>query len=225
MTLRLASSPPTIQQYMERLTGDTSLSLEQKSGVVKTLITVLRNLEQKGTDIKYRKLNLSNETLRTRLFCFPDAESLLTELVGFSKIDNQELILSEPPSSFLLTRVSQEWFPVLSSTQTTLASMSILNDNGNDPTAKKAKLTKSSSSVSASSSSSTLSEKQKARRLLEEKKEQEKRDAKLAREKTRAQIAADKRVRLEDENWKPSVCSAAAKGGTKLQTFRDRHGE
>ena len=83
----------------------------------------------------------------------------------------------------------------------------------------------SSLSSLPSSGGEKLSEKQKARRLLEQKQHQEKIDAKKAREITRAQIAADKRVRLEDENWTPSVASAAAKGGTKLQTFRDRHGE
>jgi len=70
-----------------------------------------------------------------------------------------------------------------------------------------------------------LSEKQKARRLLEEKKRLEKEQDKLHRQTTRAQIRADKHVRLHDENWKPTVSAAADKSGTGLQTFRDRHGE
>eukprot|EP00536_Pseudo-nitzschia_multiseries_P011406 jgi/Psemu1/289663/fgenesh1_pg.386_\ len=70
-----------------------------------------------------------------------------------------------------------------------------------------------------------LSEKQKARRLREEKERLEKEQDKLHRQKTRAQIRADKHVRLHDENWKPTVSAAADKSGTGLQTFRDRHGE
>ena len=211
--------------------NDTSLSLEQKLDVVKTLSTVLRNLEKKGTDIKYRTLNLNNEKLQARLFSFSGTEMLLVNVVGFTKTDGgNELVLKDAPSTFFLTRLSQEWLPVLSSTQSTLVAMSGGNTFTDASTAKKAKLTKSSSSLSSASTSSstsmsTLSEKQKARRLLEEKKEKEKMEAKLAKERTRAQIAADKRVRMEDENWKPSVSAAAAKGGTKLQTFRDRHGE
>eukprot|EP00529_Nitzschia_sp_RCC80_P032494 CAMPEP_0113455884 /NCGR_PEP_ID=MMETSP0014_2-20120614/8602_1 /TAXON_ID=2857 /ORGANISM="Nitzschia sp." /LENGTH=232 /DNA_ID=CAMNT_0000347321 /DNA_START=50 /DNA_END=748 /DNA_ORIENTATION=+ /assembly_acc=CAM_ASM_000159 len=232
MALRLSASsnPSTMQQSMDSLMNDTSLSLEQKLDVVKTLSTVLRNLEKKGTDIKYRTLNLNNEKLQGRLFSFLGTESLLLNVVGFTKTDGgNELVLKDAPSSFFLTRLSQEWLPVLLSTQSTLISMG--DSNSTDAsTAKKAKLTKSSSSLSSASTSSStstsmLSEKQKARRLLEEKKEKEKMEAKLAKERTRAQIAADKRVRMEDENWKPSVSAAAAKGGTQLQTFRDRHGE
>ena len=211
--------------------NDTSLSLEQKLDVVKTLSTVLRNLEKKGTDIKYRTLNLNNEKLQARLFSFSGTEMLLVNVVGFTKTDGgNELVLKDAPSPFVLTRLSQEWLPALSSTQSTLVAMSGGNNSMDASMAKKAKLTKSSSSLSSASTSSStstsmLSEKQKARRLLEEKKEKEKMEAKLAKERTRAQIAADKRVRMEDENWKPSVSAAAAKGGTKLQTFRDRHGE
>lgn len=224
-----------MQEYMDRLVNDGALSVQQKTDVLKTLSTVLRNLADptKGglaNDLKYRTLNMSNEKLQSRLFCVDYIMALLVDLVGFTKDKTtNELVMANPPSSFLQTRLNQEWLPVLNSTQTTLV-------GGAN---KKAKLTKASSTVSNSSTASSstfgegsgsgseerLSEKQKARRLLQQKQEQEKEAARVAREATRAQIAADKRVRLEDPNWKPSVSAAAAKNGTKLQTFRDRHGE
>lgn len=74
-------------------------------------------------------------------------------------------------------------------------------------------------------SSSSLSEKQRARMLMEEKERNERENARAARKMTEAQIAADKKVRMEDENWKPCVSAAAAKTGTGMLTFRDRHGE
>ena len=94
---------------------------------------------------------------------------------------------------------------------------------------KKAKLAEHNNNNNTTSNTHAplekLSEKQKARLLLEEKKLLEKEQDKLYRKQTRAQIKADKRVRLHDENWKPAVSAAADKTGTGLQSFRDRHGE
>jgi hypothetical protein len=70
-----------------------------------------------------------------------------------------------------------------------------------------------------------LTEKQKARLLLEQKELHDKEEARLARKRTSAQIKADKHVRENDPNWKPSVNAAAAKTGSTISTFRDRFGE
>ena len=71
----------------------------------------------------------------------------------------------------------------------------------------------------------SLSEKQKARILREEAEEAQKVADKKARLNTVAQIAADKHVRENDPNWKPSVSAAAAKAGDSMSTFRDKYGE
>merc|ERR1740130_2187686 len=70
-----------------------------------------------------------------------------------------------------------------------------------------------------------LSLKQIARREAEIKKLKEKQQDKLHRQKTKAQIAEDKKTRETDENWKPRVSAAADKSGAGIQTFRDRQGE
>lgn len=70
-----------------------------------------------------------------------------------------------------------------------------------------------------------LTEKQKARILLEQKQAMEKEQERKERKRTSAQIKADKYVRENDPNWKPSVSAAANKNGSSMQTFRDKFGE
>ena len=76
-----------------------------------------------------------------------------------------------------------------------------------------------------STSFSQLTEKQKARLLHNQKLEREREEAQRMRKHTLSQIAADKDVRENDPNWKPSVSAAAQKSGDTMQSFRDKFGE
>jgi hypothetical protein len=159
--------------------------------------------EDDGSSIKYRTLKLDNPKLQCRLFCFPHTQDFLISIVGF-QLDSNTLTVKEVPSPGLVYFIHNQLLPALEESQTTLEETS---SNKKPRTEEK------------------LSEKQKARRLLEQKQQLDKERAKQARLLTKAQIAADKKVRQEDENWKPSVSAAADKMGTGLLTFRDRHGE
>ncbi|KAG7351561.1 PUB domain containing protein [Nitzschia inconspicua] len=233
MTLRLSSSTslsssssssPSV--YIERIAQDTTLSLSQKTDCLKTLSVILKNLidPTKGSStttendddssIKYRTLKRDNPKLATRLFCVSHTYDLFLQLGFVSTSNGTVLIMEQPPSSTIQGIVQTILLPVITDKQT-LLSTSVSN--------KKPKLLYGEEHEKEDFSK--LSEKQKARRLLAQKQQEEKELAKQARAVTKAQIAADKRVRQDDENWKPSVSAAADKTGTGLLTFRDRHGE
>jgi hypothetical protein len=199
--------------------------------------------KEDAAGIKYRTLKRDNPKLATRLFCVSHSQDLLLQL-GFQMIEMMDdnnnndhnnnntmstsssssllLVMPNPPSSATQEIITNTLLPFLDEKQSSLAAA----DNHN----KKPKLSSTSSSASEDEPqnqllSSSLSEKQKARRLLQQKQQEEKERAKQARAYTKAQIAADKRVRTQDENWKPAVSAAADKTGKGLLTFRDRHGE
>lgn len=176
--------------------------------------------------LKYRTLKLDNPKLASRLFSTSHTQDLLLQL-GFAKVvvvldENDSntnntttttvLQMSQAPSPATIATVRNTLLPAIAKQQSSLAETA---------SNKKAKTTYDNEVDDFSK----LSEKQKARRLLQQKQEQDKQHAKQARLLTKAQIAADKRVRQDDENWKPAVSAAADKTGTGLQTFRDRHGE
>jgi hypothetical protein len=165
------------------------------------------NAADPGASLKYRTLKRDNPKLKERLFCFPSMEQLLED-VGFTT-QGGVFAMAQAPSAIATTRINAGLLPVIATAQTKL-------DN-NVSSNKKPKIEQDPLEK--------LSEKQKARRLLEQKQQQDKEKARQARALTRAQIAADKKVRLEDENWRPSVSAAADKTGTGLSTFRDRYGE
>ncbi|KAG7341750.1 PUB domain containing protein [Nitzschia inconspicua] len=232
MTLRLSSSAtlsssssssPSV--YIERIAQDTTLSLSQKTDCLKTLSVILKNLidptkgsstaENDDSSIKYRTLKRDNPKLATRLFCVSHTYDLFLQLGFVSTSDGTVLIMEEPPSPTIQGIIQSMLLPVITDKQTLLSTSSVSN--------KKPKLLYGE--AHEKEDISKLSEKQKARRLLAQKQQEEKELAKQARAVTRAQIAADKRVRQDDENWKPSVSAAADKTGTGLLTFRDRHGE
>jgi hypothetical protein len=224
-TLRLSSSSssaPSVDDYIQQLTNDISIALVQKNDCLKTLALVLKNLidPSKGAAVseglKYRTLKLDNPKLKARLFCSHRVQALLQDIVGMVQKDST-LVLEDPPQPALVDTIAMQ---ILPSIQTAQAKLLDDTNNANASTngqqqqqhCKKPKL-------------EALSEKQKARLLREEKLLAEKERDRLYRKQTRAQLAADKKVRLHDENWKPSVSAAADKTGTGLLTFRDRHGE
>ena len=172
--------------------------------------------------LKYRTLKLDNPKLQERLFCSESVRNLLLNVVGMTSKDNT-LVLPEPPSPQISDIIGLKLLPAISTAQQTMANTMASSTTANAN--KKAKLTEHNGKPSAMPSTEKLSEKQKARLLMEQKAKLEKEREKEFRKQTRAKIAADKLVRQKDENWKPTVSAAAAKTGSGLLTFRDRHGE
>ena len=190
---------------------------------LKTLAVVLKNLidPSKGAapgdaGIKYRTLKLDNPKLADRLFCSASVRDLLEdERVGMVEA-SRTLVLEEAPCPSARETMAREVLPAIARAQSALQPRASVH--------KKAR-TDADRPAAALPVQQPLSEKQKARLLLEEKKRLEKERDRLHKQTVRAQIAADKRVRLHDENWKPAVSAAADKTGNGLQSFRDRHGE
>ncbi len=195
---------------------------------LKTLQVVLKNLmdPSKGglagdAGLKYRTLKLDNPKLQARLFCTPCIRNLLVTIVEMVPKDNI-LVLPEPPSPQTSDVIALKLLPAISNAQQQVAkTLASSSTTTNTSANKKAKLIE----LNSMPSTEKLSEKQKARLLMEHKEKLEKEREKEFRKQTRAKIAADKLVRQKDENWKPTVSAAAAKTGSGLLTFRDRHGE
>ena len=174
--------------------------------------------------LKYRTLKLDNPKLQERLFCSDSVRNLLLTVVGMLPQDNT-LVLQGPPSPQISDIIGLKLLPAISTAQQTMANTMTTTISSTANANKKAKLTEHNGKPSAMPSTEKLSEKQKARLLMEQKAKLEKEREKEFRKQTRAKIAADKLVRQKDENWKPTVSAAAAKTGSGLLTFRDRHGE
>jgi len=195
---------------LELFLNDVNVSNTQKAECLKIVSTVLKNLNDpaRASDPKYRQLRLENTKIKQNLAQHAPIMSYL-QMIGFA-------IVTEGGGRFFRIEQPEEANMRAALTQITAASERIH---------KLLLHRQSSSSVSGHSSSSTPSEKQKARLLLEDKKRKEKEEDRLARKRTRALIKADKHVRENDPNWKPSVSAAAAKTGDAMETFRDKFGE
>jgi hypothetical protein len=204
---------------------------------LKTLTVILRNLidptkggsSETDDSIKYRTLKLDNIKLQQRLFCVPYIQEMLVSVVGFTYPDTDKdrlttLVMTNPPSMSTVELLTNHILPAIAKSQLHIVSQIEKVESQK----KKVKLSTEAPSLTVPTidpATSKMTEKQKARLIMEEKVRQEKENAKLARKLTQAQIAADKKVRMEDDNWKPCVSAAAAKTGTGMLTFRDRHGE
>jgi ElaB/YqjD/DUF883 family membrane-anchored ribosome-binding protein len=202
--------------YLMALEHDVNSSATEKEKTLKLLKTVLKNLADplKASDIKYRTLKLSNPKIKSMarhampflVHCCGFVQTTLSVAVDNNSSNDMEQILQIPnapnPSSMesLLAQVTSSHERVLA--QVPFASSSALL-----------------------AVNSKLTEKQKARLLQERAALKDKHDAAQARARTAAQIKADKLVREQDPDWKPSVCAAAAKSGAAMQTFRDKFGE
>lgn len=140
--------------------------------------------------------------------------------------NDNTLTLLEPPAATLSDVIGLKLLPSISTAQQQIAKTMESTTTTTTTTIanKKAKLTEHNGKPTLAPTEK-LSEKQKARLLMEQKAQLEKQREKEFRKQTRAKIAADKLVRQKDENWKPTVSAAAAKTGSGLLTFRDRHGE
>jgi len=229
MALRLSSysSATSLDGYMKLITDDTSISLELKNICLKTLAIVLKNLIDSskgglsgGGGLKYRTLKLDNPKLKAKLLCCSAVRDLLLDasLVGMIAID-VTLVMNEAPSPAIRDTIGLKVLPAVSTAQKKIASRLETSESA----FKKAKLDKQNEISTVDFNK--LTEKQKARILSDEKQLLEKEREKAFHKQTKARIAADKLVRLNDPNWKPSVSAAADKTGTGLLSFRDRHGE
>jgi hypothetical protein len=189
---------------------------------------------------------LDNPKLKARMFSSNDSYvmDVLTTTAGMTlqQRDNV-LIMNDPPTQSIQDIIGLRVLPALSATQTKIAteiSTASAKENSNNSSNKKTKFASDhtslnnnapSATATASSASSSmipgekLSLKQIARREAQIKLQKEKQDNIQHRKNTKAQIAADKKTRETDENWKPKVSAAADKSGAGIQTFRDRHGE
>jgi len=248
-----SNSSSTLESYLQRLSDDTSISLTQKQDCLKTLVVVLKNIidpkkgglavsseEEDGNDegLKYRTLKLENPKLKARLLCSSSDTYVLDllqdpNLVGMTNSSSSSsiLVMAAPPSPTIRDIIGLRVLPAIHTLQATMAQQ-ITKAATTEGTAnnhhKKAKLFATMTTTENYKQAPTaekLTEKQQARRLMEHKLQHEKHQEKLYRQRTQAQIKADKLVRETDENWKPAVSAAADKTGTGLQSFRDRHGE
>ena len=234
---------------------DVNVSAAEKHRAFKMLRTILQNLidpNKGGIDVKYRQLRLGKPKIRA-LTGHAAVFALLTGVVGFERQQQEAaaagetvLVMPMPPTAIGKTQIESALALIVGSLQrvavlvppssgnsacSSSAGSSVSSSIGggtatattNQPANAAAAMASSSSSSKASASG--MSEKQKARLLREEQLRKEKEQAKESRKRTAAQIKADKHVRQNDPNWKPSVNAAAAKAGTSLQTFRDKYGE
>jgi len=181
---------------------DVNLSAATKRECLKFLSVILKNLGK--DDPKYRVLRLSNAKIQRLTTTHPAVMSYL-QSIGFATVqeDGESVLRCATPPANLGSELAQV-------------------------TAAYDRVAPAAATVSHSSSAASLpelSEKQKARKLKEEKEAMEKEASKLARKRTREQIKADKHVRENDPNWKPTVSAAAAKSGDSMSTFRDKFGE
>lgn len=187
---------------------DVNVSAARKSEVLKFLAVILKNL-LKSDDPKYRQLRLNNAKIE-RMTAHAAVMSYLQQVLGFQSVleDGESFlrIVNQVPSETALQSALQD----VAAAQERVESL----------------LPKTiSNSSSTASLPEMLTEKQKARKLAEEAEAAEKEAARTARKRTVAQIQADKHVRENDSNWKPSVSAAAAKSGDTMTTFRDKFGE
>jgi len=181
---------------------DVNVSASTKRECLKFLTVILKNLGK--DEPKYRQLKLSNAKVQRLTSAHPAIMSYLQSL-GFSTVqeDGESLLRCAQPPANLESELSH-----VSAALDRVAPAAVI-----------------SHSSSAASLPDMQSEKQKARKLKEEKEELEKEAARVARKRTVNQIKADKHVRENDPNWKPSVSAAAAKSGDSMSTFRDKFGE
>jgi hypothetical protein len=183
---------------------DVNVSAKTKAETLKFLAVILKNLMEKGADDpKYRQVRLSNPKIH-RLTTHASILSYLQQVGNFARVH-------EDGEALLRCAV----VPNATQLKTALAEVE----------AAKNRVEIMIGGLDNASSNGPLSEKQKARILREEAEEAQKAADKRARMNTVAQIAADKHVRENDPNWKPSVAAAAAKAGDSMQTFRDKFGE
>lgn len=189
-------------KYIQTFELDVNLSAKSKSESLKFLGVILKNLLEKGSDPKYRQVRLSNPKIQ-RLTSHTSVLSYLIQAGNFTKVqEDGETFLRCPtlPNASLLQNCLAE---IEGAKNRVDASIGGLEQSYSGP----------------------LSEKQKARMLREEAEQAQKEADKKARLDTVAKIAADKHVRENDPNWKPSVSAAAAKAGDSMSTFRDKYGE
>ena len=203
---------------------DVNVSKKEKSTVFKLLKIVTKNLLSSPEEPKYRQLKTSNPKIQT-LTRHPPIVSFLMNQLKFQQTVDAET--NEP-----LLKIPDGVSPETTVLEAAVKATNAAYDRTADivPSAHKGSTTNSSSTrtnpkILQHQTSSNMSEKQKARILAEQKELKEKEEAKQARKRTAAQIKADKYVRENDPNWKPSVSAAAAKAGDSMSTFRDKFGE
>ena len=205
---------------------DVNVSKKEKSTVFKLLKIVTKNLLSSPEEPKYRQLKTSNPKIQT-LTRHPPIVSFLMNQLKFQQTVDAET--NEP-----LLKIPDGVSPETTVLEAAVKATNAAYDRTADivPSAHKGSTTISNSSSTRTNpkilqhqTSSNMSEKQKARILAEQKELKEKEEAKQARKRTAAQIKADKYVRENDPNWKPSVSAAAAKAGDSMSTFRDKFGE
>lgn len=181
---------------------DVNVSGKTKLECLKLLSVVLKNLVSKGSEEKYRQLRLNNPKINRLTSAHPSIENYLQVVANFGRFQGEDgetlLKCPEPHTTEVLERAVKD-------VQAALARIAAV--------------------AGTSAPTSALSEKQKARHIREQAASKQKQDEEAARKRTIAQIAADKHVRENDPNWKPSVSAAAAKAGTSMSTFRDKFGE
>ena len=203
---------------------DVNVSKKEKSTVFKLLKIVTKNLLSSPEEPKYRQLKTSNPKIQA-LTRHPPIVSFLMNQLKFQQTVDAET--NEP-----LLKIPDGVSPQTTVLEAAVKATNAAYDRTADivPSAHKGSTTNSSSTrtnpkILQHQTSSNMSEKQKARILAEQKELKEKEEAKQARKRTAAQIKADKYVRENDPNWKPSVSAAAAKAGDSMSTFRDKFGE
>ena len=203
---------------------DVNVSKKEKSTVFKLLKIVTKNLLSSPEEPKYRQLKTSNPKIQA-LTRHPPIVSFLMNQLKFQQTVDAET--NEP-----LLKIPDGVSPETTVLEAAVKATNAAYDRTADivPSAHKGSTTNSSSTrtnpkILQHQTSSNMSEKQKARILAEQKELKEKEEAKQARKRTAAQIKADKYVRENDPNWKPSVSAAAAKAGDSMSTFRDKFGE
>lgn len=231
MTLRLSmtSSGGMMNDPLVRLEHDVNVSNATKTEVFQFLSIVIKNLIEKShDDEKYRQLRLNNPKIQRLTSMHPSVMEFLTQTIGFrSVVIANEPYLQYHPNNHnnnnnnTMTMESLEsWRSQILSTLERVRPAIISHSSSSSS------LGGGSTTKEPTTATALLSEKQKARRLLEQKLLQEKEAEKMARKRTVSQIAADKHVRENDPNWKPSVAAAAAKAGENaISTFRDKYGE
>ena len=184
--------------------------------------------EEDGNDggLKYRTLKLENPKLKARLLCSSSDTYVLDllqdpHLVGMTNSSSGSiLVMAAPPSPTIRDIIGLRVLPAIHTLQATMAQQIMKAAAVTEGTAnthhKKAKLFATMTTTENYKQAPTaekLTEKQQARRLMEHKLQHEKHQEKLYRQRTQAQIKADKLVRETDENWKPAVSAAADKSG------------
>jgi hypothetical protein len=232
MTLRLSTTNSnSIGNPLLTLEHDVNVSNAAKKELFQFLSIVVKNLIEKTSpdekNKKYRQLRLSNPKIQRLTSTHPSVMEFLTHTIGFrSVVIANEPYLEYNPDDGTTNRLEslESWRSQILSTLERVRPAMISHSSSSSSLG--GGNTSSSSSSMEMMNAAQLSEKQKARRLLEQKLLQEKEAEKMARKRTVSQIAADKHVRENDPNWKPSVAAAAAKAGDNaISTFRDKYGE